>query len=57
MNSMNAIDTNVFAYAFDPADPAKQAQARKLLHDLFATSVPPRVALKATGVSVTALIP
>jgi predicted nucleic acid-binding protein len=33
MNFMNAIDTNVFAYAFDPAAPAKQARARKLLHD------------------------
>ena len=32
MNYMNAIDTNVFAYAFDPADPAKQARARTLLH-------------------------
>jgi hypothetical protein len=31
---MNAIDTNVFAYTFDPADPAKQAAARQLLSDL-----------------------
>lgn len=33
---MNAIDSNVFAYAFDPADPGKQAKARQLLHDLVA---------------------
>lgn len=33
---MNAIDTNVFAYAFDPADPGKQAKARQLLYDLVA---------------------
>ena len=33
MSFMNAIDTNVFAYAFDPADPAKQGRARRLLHD------------------------
>lgn len=31
---MNATDTNVFAYAFDPADPGKQAKARQLLSDL-----------------------
>ena len=29
---MNAIDTNVVVYAFDPTAPAKQALARKLLH-------------------------
>lgn len=33
---MNAIDTNVFAYAYDPADPRKQAKARQLLSDLVA---------------------
>lgn len=33
---MNAIDTNVFAYAFGPADPGKQAKARRLLYDLVA---------------------
>ncbi|HVA51256.1 MAG TPA: PIN domain-containing protein [Pirellulales bacterium] len=33
---MNAIDTNIFAYAFDPADPGKQAKARQLLFDLVA---------------------
>lgn len=31
---MNAIDTNVFVYTFDPADPAKQARARQLVLDL-----------------------
>jgi predicted nucleic acid-binding protein len=31
---MNAIDANVFAYASDPADPAKQTKARQLLSDL-----------------------
>ncbi|MGH7135213.1 MAG: PIN domain-containing protein [Pirellulales bacterium] len=31
---MNAIDTNVLAYAFDPADPGKQAKARQLLSEL-----------------------
>jgi predicted nucleic acid-binding protein len=31
---MNAIDTNVLGYAFDPADPAKQARARQMLSDL-----------------------
>lgn len=34
MNCMNAIDTNVVAYTFDPAAPAKQALARQLLYDL-----------------------
>ncbi|HEX5442930.1 MAG TPA: hypothetical protein VFW87_03835 [Pirellulales bacterium] len=33
---MNAIDTNIFAYAYDPADPSKQAKARQLLSDLVA---------------------
>ena len=31
---MNAIDTNVFVYTFDPADPAKQIRARQLVLDL-----------------------
>lgn len=31
---MNAIDTNVFVYTFDPADPAKQARSRQLVFDL-----------------------
>lgn len=31
---MNAIDTNVLAYTFDPADPVKQAKARQLVLDL-----------------------
>ena len=31
---MNTIDTNVVAYTFDPADPAKQALARQLLSNL-----------------------
>jgi predicted nucleic acid-binding protein len=31
---MNAIDTNVLAYTFDPADPGKQARARQLVLDL-----------------------
>lgn len=31
---MNAIDTNVLAYTFDPADPIKQAKARQLVFDL-----------------------
>lgn len=31
---MNAIDTNVFIYTFDPADLAKQARARQLVLDL-----------------------
>ncbi len=31
---MNAIDANVFAYAFDPAVPVKQALARQLLSRL-----------------------
>lgn len=32
---MNAVDTNIFAYAFDPADPAKHARARQLVSDLI----------------------
>ena len=28
---MNAIDTNVVVYLFDPASPQKQGRARKLL--------------------------
>jgi predicted nucleic acid-binding protein len=31
---MNAVDTNIFAYSFDPIDPAKQSQARLLIGDL-----------------------
>ena len=31
---MNAIDTNIFAYTFDPTDPTKQTLARKLLSRL-----------------------
>jgi predicted nucleic acid-binding protein len=35
---MNAIDTNVFVYTFDPADPAKQTRARQLVLDLVSKS-------------------
>ncbi len=31
---MNAIDTNVIAYLFDPASPQKQAKARQLFDEL-----------------------
>jgi predicted nucleic acid-binding protein len=40
---MNAIDTNILAYTFDPADPAKQARARQLVFDLV--SKPPESVL------------
>jgi predicted nucleic acid-binding protein len=35
---MNAIDTNIFAYTFDPADPGKQDCARRLVRDLVSKS-------------------
>jgi predicted nucleic acid-binding protein len=31
---MNAVDTNIFVYALDVADPAKQTKARELLDRL-----------------------
>jgi predicted nucleic acid-binding protein len=33
---MNAIDTNILGYAFDPADAVKQAKARQLINDFTA---------------------
>ena len=35
---MNAIDTNIVAYTFDPTAPTKQARARQLLYDLVLNS-------------------
>ncbi len=35
---MNATDTNVLAYTFDPADPVKQARASQLVFDLVSKS-------------------
>ena len=32
---MNAVDTNVYVYLLDPADPAKQAKALELLDRLM----------------------
>jgi len=32
---MNAIDTNIIAYTFDPSVPSKQALAKKLLYELI----------------------
>ena len=31
---MNAIDTNILAYTFDPAVPTKQVRARQVVSDL-----------------------
>ncbi len=31
---MNAIDTNILVYLFDPSTPLKQARAQQLLDDL-----------------------
>jgi predicted nucleic acid-binding protein len=35
---MNAIDTNIFAYALDGTDPAKQARARAFVDGVFASA-------------------
>ncbi len=47
---MNAIDTNIFAYALDATEPAKQARAREFADDMFAsaeaTIVPWQVAVE-----------
>ncbi len=47
---MNAIDTNVFAYALDATEPDKQARARAFFEGLFAsaeaTIVPRQVAVE-----------
>lgn len=37
---MNAIDTNVFAYALDATDPVKQARARAFIDGAFASAEP-----------------
>jgi len=47
---MNAIDTNVFVYAFDASEPVKQALAREFFQGVFAsaeaTIVPWQVAVE-----------
>ena len=47
---MNAIDTNVFVYAFDASEPVKQARAREFFQRVFAsaeaTTVPWQVAVE-----------
>jgi predicted nucleic acid-binding protein len=37
---MNAIDTNIFAYALDVTEPAKQARARAFIDGVFASAEP-----------------
>ena len=37
---MNAIDTNIFAYALDATEPSKQARARALIDGAFASAEP-----------------
>lgn len=47
---MNAIDTNLFVYAFDATDPVKQAQAREFFQRVFSlpevTVIPWQVAVE-----------
>lgn len=47
---MNAIDTNVFVYAFDATDPIKQVQSREFFHGVFisaeTTVIPWQVAVE-----------
>jgi predicted nucleic acid-binding protein len=52
---MNAIDTNVLAYTFDPADPGKQAQASQLVFDL-ASKPPESVLLWQVAVELLAFL-
>ena len=40
MNSMNAVDTNVFVYALDRNEPVKQPKAQALLQRLAIASTP-----------------
>ena len=35
---MNAVDTNIFAYSFDPNEPVKQSRAQSLIRDLARSS-------------------
>lgn len=50
MTCMNAIDTNVFVYAFDASEPVKQGKARAFIENIFAsaeaTIVPWQVAVE-----------
>jgi predicted nucleic acid-binding protein len=47
---MNAIDTNIFVYALDATEPAKQARAREFVNGVFAspegTIIPWQVAVE-----------
>jgi predicted nucleic acid-binding protein len=49
-NCMNAIDTNVFVYAFDATEPAKQSKAREFFRSVFtsteSTLIPRQVAVE-----------